>query len=88
MTGYYTGKDCPQELRSIYVKGKEWISTGNSCVINPNGKIISGPLDSEEGLLYADIDLDEIIATKRKFDVVGHYSRPDVFNFNVKTSRK
>jgi len=75
--------DLPEELKEIYPKGKEWISTGNSCILNPNGKIITGPLDSEEGILYADIDLQEIIAAKRRFDVVGHYARPDVFNFTI-----
>lgn len=75
--------DLPQELKEIYPKDKEWISKGLSCIINPKGEIISGPLDSEEGILYADIDLLEIIAAKRRFDVVGHYSRPDVFNFTI-----
>lgn len=75
--------DLPEELRSIYQEGKEWISKGLSCIINPKGEIISGPLDAEEGIIYADIDLSEIIAAKRRFDVVGHYSRPDVFNFSV-----
>ncbi len=77
--------DLPEELKNIYPKGKEWISTGNSCIINPSGKIISGPLYSKEGILYADIDLREIIAAKRRFDVVGHYARPDVFNFSINT---
>ncbi|MFK5959583.1 MAG: carbon-nitrogen hydrolase family protein [Lutibacter sp.] len=77
--------DLPEELKNIYVKGKEWISTGNSCIINPSGKIIAGPLDSKEGILYAEINLQEIIAAKRSFDAVGHYARPDVFNFSVNT---
>jgi nitrilase len=77
--------DLPKELQSIYVAGKEWISKGLSCIVNPKGEIISGPLDSEEGILYADIDLSEIIAAKRRFDVVGHYARPDVFKFSVNT---
>ena len=75
--------DLPEELQKIYAEGKKWISTGNSCIVNPKGQIIAGPLDSEEGILYAEIDLQEIIAAKRKFDVVGHYARPDVFNFTV-----
>ena len=75
--------DLPEELRSIYQEGKEWISKGLSCIINPKGEIISGPLDAEEGIIYAAIDLSEIIAAKRRFDAVGHYSRPDVFNFSV-----
>jgi nitrilase len=75
--------DLDEELKKIYPEDTDWISTGNSCIINPFGKIIAGPLDSEEGILYAEIDLQEIIAYKRKFDVVGHYARPDVFNFSV-----
>jgi nitrilase len=75
--------DLPEELRAIYPEDKEWISTGQSCIINPKGQIIAGPLDSKEGLLYAEIDLQEIISAKRSFDAVGHYARPDVFNFSV-----
>lgn len=76
----------PEEyaFKKLYPEGREWINTGNSCIIAPNGKIVAGPLDSEEGILYAEIDLNQIIAAKRMFDVVGHYARPDVFNFNVK----
>lgn len=76
--------DMPEELKKIYSEDEEWISTGSSCIISPKGKIIAGPLDSMEGLLYADIDLREIISAKRRLDVVGHYARPDVFNFSIK----
>jgi nitrilase len=75
--------DLPDDLKKIYPEEQKWISTGQSCIINPNGKLISGPLDSKEGILYAEIDLQEIIAAKRRFDVVGHYARPDVFNFSI-----
>lgn len=75
--------DLPKDLKVIYPEDKKWISTGQSCIINPLGKIIAGPLDSKEGIIYADIDLEEIIVAKRKFDVVGHYARSDVFNFSV-----
>ena len=34
--------------------------------------------ESEEGLLYADIDLGAIAVAKSFADPVGHYSRPDV----------
>jgi len=72
------------EFKNLYPEGREWINTGNSCIISPNGKIIAGPLEAEEGILYADIDLNEIVSAKRMFDVVGHYSRPDVFDFSLK----
>ena len=52
---------------------------GNSI----DGKILAGPLEAEEGILYAEIDLQQIITAKRMFDAAGHYSRPDVFEFKV-----
>ena len=70
-------------FKKLYPEGREWINVGNSCIIGPNGQILAGPLEAEESILYADIDLQEIIKAKRIFDVVGHYSRPDVFEFNL-----
>ena len=72
------------EFKKMYPEGREWINQGNSCIIGPNGKVIAGPLEAEEGILYADLNLSDIIAAKRMFDAVGHYSRPDVFQFEVK----
>jgi len=81
----FSMNDLPDKLefKKLYPEGREWVNTGNSCIIGPNGKILAGPLDSQEGILYADIDLNDILAAKRMFDVVGHYSRPDVFHFEV-----
>lgn len=74
-------------FKKLYPEGREWINVGNSCIIAPNGQFLAGPLEAEEGILYADIDLDEIIKAKRMFDAVGHYSRPDVFTFSLKNNR-
>ena len=70
-------------FKKLYAPDKEWVNTGNSCIVGPNGKILAGPLEAKEGILYAEINLDDIIAAKRMFDAAGHYSRPDVFNFDV-----
>lgn len=81
--------DIPDDynFKALYPDGREWINTGNSCIINPKGQIIAGPLEKQEGILYADIDLSTITEAKRMFDVVGHYSRPDVFNFSIKSTK-
>ena len=71
------------DFKSLYPEGREWINIGNSCIVSPKGKILAGPLEAEEGILYAELNMDEIIEAKRMFDVAGHYSRPDVFNFSV-----
>ncbi|MDH3268354.1 MAG: carbon-nitrogen hydrolase family protein [Ignavibacteria bacterium] len=78
-------KDVPDryEFKKLYPEGREWINTGNSCIIDPNGEFIAGPTEMKEEILYAKIDLNEIIKSKRMFDAAGHYSRPDVFEFKV-----
>jgi nitrilase len=77
--------DIPDQfgLRELYREGKEWINRGRSCIINPRGEIVAGPVNSKEELLTAEIDLRLITASKRMFDVAGHYARPDVFKFVV-----
>ena len=72
------------EFKKLYPIDRKWINVGNSCIICPKGQIVTGPLEAAEGILYADIDLNMITEAKRMFDVVGHYSRPDVFTFSVK----
>jgi|GEM_PF-2796194 len=35
-------------------------------------------------MLTAGLDLDEVIASKLDFDLIGHYTRPDLFDFAVR----
>lgn len=56
---------------------------GGSVIVAPSGEVIAGPLWDEEGILYADLDMDEITKAKVDFDVVGHYARPDVFQLHI-----
>jgi nitrilase len=72
------------DFKNAYPEGREWINTGNSCIINPNGEIIAGPIEAKEEIIYADVDLNLVTAAKRMFDVAGHYARPDVFEFKIK----
>jgi len=70
------------EFKNLYPK-REWVNLGNSCIINPKGEFIAGPLKMKETILYANIDLSLIPASKWIFDATGHYARPDVFKFSV-----
>ena len=62
----------------------EVMCRGGSAIISPLGDVLAGPLFDEEGILYADLDLGEVARGKFDFDVVGHYSRPDVFKLTIK----
>lgn len=56
---------------------------GGSVIVSPLGQILVGPDFSGETILYADIDLGEVVRGKYDFDVVGHYARPDIFQLTV-----
>ncbi len=64
----------------------EVMCRGGSVVISPLGEVLAGPLYDQEGGLFAELDLGEIARSKLDFDVVGHYSRPDVFQLAVNES--
>lgn len=50
---------------------------GGSVIVSPLGQTLAGPLWKKEGILTADLDLDDIARGKFDLDVTGHYSRPD-----------
>eukprot|EP01103_Thecamoeba_quadrilineata_P006444 TRINITY_DN16174_c0_g1_i1.p1 TRINITY_DN16174_c0_g1~~TRINITY_DN16174_c0_g1_i1.p1 ORF type:complete len:303 (-),score=9.96 TRINITY_DN16174_c0_g1_i1:127-1035(-) len=70
----------PKDPNSILI-------SGGSVIISPFGNILAGPLREKEGLLTADIDLDDVVRGKFDLDVVGHYSRPDIFNLTVNNKK-
>ena len=51
--------------------------------MSPDGKFIAGPLDEEEGIIYAEVDPRQMRGPKWNLDVAGHYARPDVFRLTV-----
>jgi len=69
----------------LYADAAEWVNPGDSVVIAPGGKIVAGPLRRETGVLYADIDVQQVGAARRSLDVAGHYARPDLFELRVNT---
>ena len=73
------------ELTTLYPDPDEWINPGDSIVISPEGEVASGPLRKEAGILYCEVDLQKVGLAKRTLDVVGHYSRPDIFTLHVNT---
>ena len=70
-------------FKRFYPPGDEWINGGDSCVVDPDGKIIAGPLREEEAILFCDLDSGLVAASRWKLDVAGHYARPDVFQLTV-----
>jgi len=71
-------------FKSEYLHSVEGlINPGLSVIVDPDGRIVAGPLDGEEGILYADVAADQLIGPRWQLDVAGHYARPDLFELRV-----
>ncbi|MFD1330412.1 carbon-nitrogen hydrolase family protein [Methylopila musalis] len=76
--------DFPEDYASrIEAEPDAWMMHGRSVIVGPLGDVLAGPLVDEEGMLTADVDIDDIIGAKLDFDPVGHYARPDIFSVRV-----
>lgn len=81
------GQDLPDDLpgrAQLFADPHEWINDGDSVVVDPQGKVVAGPFRRELGILYAEINVNEVAAARRTLDVTGHYARPDIFELNVR----
>jgi aliphatic nitrilase len=60
------------------------VGGGCSAIVGPHGQVIAGPHTDDEAIIYADIDLADIVPIKQVCDSAGHYARPDVFLFGLR----
>ncbi|NRR22294.1 carbon-nitrogen hydrolase family protein [Brevibacillus sp. MS2.2] len=81
---YPTDLACYDDLAS----SPDEMSRGGSAIVGPLGDYIVEPVFGREEILYADLDIREIAYSQFDFDVVGHYSRPDVFTLLVNEEKK
>jgi len=63
---------------AVSVSATGWINPGDSAIVDPDGKVIAGPLHEEQGMLLAEVDPERIVGPRWQLDVAGHYARPDV----------
>lgn len=79
--------DYPEDYPAVQGNDPETVMIrGGSCIIGPLGEVLAGPAFDAPALLVADLDLDLIPGARYDLDVVGHYSRPDIFRLHVDTS--
>lgn len=64
------------------------MANGGSCIAGPDGEWIIEPVIGKEGLIYETLDFSKVYQERQNFDVVGHYSRPDVTKLHVNRERQ
>jgi len=82
-------KELPQELRAtpdLASNPNAFVLRGGSAIIGPDGKYIVEPVFEEETIITAELDLNALDREKMTLDVSGHYSRPDIFRFQLKAN--
>ncbi len=87
VTSCLRGSDVPADIPGrdeIYGGAEDWMSRGNTVIVDPYGDVLAGPISETEGILYAEVDVATVRQSRRQFDVVGHYARPDVFTLSVR----
>ncbi|UIK01768.1 carbon-nitrogen hydrolase family protein (plasmid) [Rhizobium leguminosarum] len=78
--------DFPDDMVSHFSGDPDaFVSRGASCIIDPFGNYLVQPVYDKEDILVADIDMADIVRGKFDLDVVGHYSRPDLFQLKIDT---
>ena len=80
----------PRELEphpAIVTSPDQYVLRGGSAIIAPDGRYVREPVYDAPALLVADLDLGLTREEAMSLDVTGHYSRPDVFAFEVSARR-
>tara|TARA_R110002073_G_scaffold89852_6_gene212487 strand:+ start:6864 stop:7817 length:954 start_codon:yes stop_codon:yes gene_type:complete len=72
----------------IVANAPETLANGGSCIAGPDGEWIIEPVIGKEGLIYETLDFSRVYQERQNFDVVGHYSRPDVTKLHVNRDRQ
>jgi len=82
---FFTRDMYPSDLNAQdeIAKLPEIVCRGGSNVIDPFGHPVTETLWDQEGILYADLEMQKVPASRMEFDAVGHYARPDLLNLNV-----
>lgn len=78
--GMRAQKDMPEAFSEF----EPVMHPGHSLIIDPRGEIIAGPAEGET-MLFAEGSLEQVRIAKSMCDIAGHYSRPDIFKFEVTT---
>jgi aliphatic nitrilase len=82
-------KEIMEALKPDVPNVEELLTRKNSAfsgIIGPNGAVVGQPLIDDEGIVYADIDLEKCIQPKQMHDILGHYNRFDIFDLRVNTA--
>ncbi len=84
-------RDLPAEFGApagLVDKPESFLLRGGSAIIGPDGRYVVEPCFDEEKTITAELDLTAVDEERMTLDVTGHYSRSDVFDFDVRPTAR
>ena len=51
--------------------------------MDPYGHYVTEPVWDREAIVYAQLDMEQVPASRMEFDGCGHYARPDVLELKI-----
>lgn len=90
VSGVLSADDIPDDfpLKQQMLAAGGWYPSGGTFIVAPDGDAIEGPIENEETIVYADLDVRRVLSERQNFDPAGHYHRPDVFTLRVNRDRQ
>ncbi|PPK64985.1 carbon-nitrogen hydrolase family protein [Actinokineospora auranticolor] len=80
---FATRRDYPEEYPLPEPVAREQaLINGGSCVVDPFGHLLAGPVFGRADLLVTEVDPDQLDGAYLDLDVSGHYSRPDLLRLD------
>lgn len=67
---------------------EQWVLRGGSAIIGPDGRYVVAPIFDEPRLILAELDLRRNREESMTLDVTGHYHRPELFDFDVRSGNR
>ena len=74
------------DMLGVTEEKRRFMTSANpfSAIYGPNAEVLAS-IEGEDGIIYADIDIELEIARKQWHDIIGHYTRCDVLSLNLNT---
>ena len=84
---FFTRDMYPQGLsepsKAEIAKLPDIVCRGGSNIIDPFGHVVGETIWDKEGIIFAELDMEKVPASRMEHDVCGHYARPDALKLTI-----